>query len=182
MIAPIDFDALTLDQARELWLKHLKLALPRHRSRDLLVRALSYHLQARANGGLTQTLRRKLDDLAPRFATDRDFAPAPAERPKPGSVLVREWNSVRHAVTVTDLAQRFATDRDFTPAPAERPKPGSVLIREWNGVRHAVTVTDTGFLYNSKPFASLTAVARAITGTHWNGPHFFRLNNGERKK
>lgn len=142
MTAPLDFDALKLDQARELWLKHLKLPLPRHRSRDLLVRALAYHLQARANGGLTQTLRRKLDDLAPRFATDRDFAPAPAERPKPGSVLVREWN----------------------------------------GVRHAVTVTDTGFLYDGKPFASLTAVARAITGTHWNGPHFFRLNNGERKK
>jgi hypothetical protein len=142
VIAPIDFDVLTLDQARELWLKHLKLPLPRHRSRDLLVRALSYHLQARANGGLTQTLRRKLDDLAPRFVTDRDFAPAPAERPKPGSVLVREWN----------------------------------------GVRYAVTVTDAGFLYDGKPFASLTAVARAITGTHRNGPHFFRLNNGERKK
>ncbi len=142
MIAPIDFDALTLDQARELWLKHLKLPLPRHSSRGLLVRALSYHLQTRAHGGLTQTLRRKLDDLAP----------------------------------------RFATDRDFSPAPAERPKPGSVLVREWNGVRHAVTVTYTGFLYDGRPFASLTAVARAITGTHWNGPHFFRLNNGERKK
>lgn len=142
MMAPIDFDALTLDQARELWLARLKLPLPRHGSRGLLVRALLYHLQARAHGGLTQTLRRKLDDFAP----------------------------------------RFATDRDFSPAPAERSKPGSVLVREWNGVRHAVTVTDTGFLYDGRPFTSLTAVARAITGTHWNGPHFFRLNNGERKK
>lgn len=141
MTAPIDFDALTLDQARELWLKHLRLPLPRHRSRDLLVRALSYQLQVRAHGGLTQTIRRKLDDLAP----------------------------------------RFAADRNFTPAPAERPKPGSVLVREWNGVPHAVTVTDAGFLYDGKAFASLTAIARAITGTHWSGPHFFRLNNGERK-
>jgi hypothetical protein len=141
MMAPIDFDALTLDQARELWLKHLKLSLPHHRSRDLLVRALSYHLQARAHGGPTQTLRRKLDDLAP----------------------------------------RFAADRDFTPAAAVRSKPGSVLVREWNGVRYAVTVTDTGFLYDGKPFASLSAVARAITGTHWNGPHFFRLTEGARE-
>jgi hypothetical protein len=142
MTTPIDFESLTLDQARELWLKHLKHALPLHRSRDLLVRALSYHLQARAHGGLNQMLRRKLDDLAP----------------------------------------RFVADRDFTPATTDRPKPGSVLVREWNNVRHAVTVTDTGFLYDGKAFASLTAVARAITGTHWNGPHFFRLNNGERKK
>lgn len=142
MIAPIDFDALTLDQARDLWAKHLKAPLPSHRSRDLLARALSYHLQARADGGLTQTLRRKLDDLAP----------------------------------------RFVADKDFVPAPAERPKPGSVLVREWNGVRYAVTVTSTGFLYDGKPFASLTAVARAITGTHWNGPHFFRLKDGAKKK
>jgi len=142
MMAPIDFDALTLDQARDLWGKHLKIPPPRHRSRDLLARALSYHLQARTEGGLTQTTRRRLDDLAPRFVADKDFA----------------------------------------PAPAERPKPGSVLIREWNGVSYAVTVTSTGFLYEGKPFASLTAVARAITGTHWNGPHFFRLTNGVRKK
>lgn len=139
-MAQTDFDALSLDDARELWLQHLKLPLPRHRSRDLLVRALSYHMQARAHGGLSQALRRKLDEMAP----------------------------------------RFATDRDFTPAAAERPKPGSVLVREWNGVRYAVTVTDTGFLYDGKPFASLTAVARAITGVHWNGPHFFRLARGRK--
>lgn len=142
MMARIDFDALSLEQAHELWLKHLKLAPPCHRSRALLVRALSYHLQARAHGGLSQTLRRKLDDLAP----------------------------------------RFDADRDFTPAPAERPKPGSVLVREWNGKRHAVTVTDTGFLYDGKPFASLTAIARAITGTHWNGPRFFRITDGAKEK
>jgi hypothetical protein len=137
-----DFDALTLDQARDLWVKHLKAPLPQHRSRDLLVRAVSYHLQARAQGGLTQTLRRKLDDFAP----------------------------------------RFVADRNFSPAPAERPKPGSVLVREWNGVRFAVTVTDTGFLYDGKSFASLTAVARAITGTHWNGPHFFGLTTRSKKR
>jgi hypothetical protein len=55
-------------------------------------------------------------------------------------------------------------------------------VREWNGVSYAVTVTSTGFLYDGKPFASLTAVARAITGTHWNGPHFFRLKDGAKKK
>lgn len=137
MTTPIDFEALTLDQTRDLWAKHLKLPLPRHRSRDLLVRALSYHLQARAAGGLSQALRRKLDDLAARFIADRGFAPAAAERPKAGSVLVREWK----------------------------------------GARYAVTVTDDGFLYAGKPFASLTAVARAITGAHWNGPHFFRLTD-----
>jgi hypothetical protein len=140
-MTPAELDAPTLDQVRALWLKHLKLPLPRHRSRDLLVRALSYHLQARAEEGLSQALRRRLDDLAGRFESDRNFAPAPAERPKQGSVLVREWN----------------------------------------GVRHAVTVTETGFLYDGKPYASLSAIARAITGTHWNGVRFFRLTDEAKK-
>ncbi len=54
-------------------------------------------------------------------------------------------------------------------------KPGGRLLREWNGVTHTVEVTETGYLWNRETFASLTAVARAITGAHWSGPRFFGL-------
>ena len=55
----------------------------------------------------------------------------------------------------------------------ERPVPGTRLVREWQGVEHAVTVLDDGFEYCGRPYKSLSAVARAITGTRWSGPLFF---------
>lgn len=53
-------------------------------------------------------------------------------------------------------------------------KPGGRLIREWNGVTHVVEVEANGFLWNGQRFASLSAIARAITGARWSGPRFFR--------
>jgi len=53
---------------------------------------------------------------------------------------------------------------------------GTRLIREWDGRRHEVTVADGGFDYNGRRYKSLSAVAKAITGTHWSGPLFFGLS------
>ena len=50
-----------------------------------------------------------------------------------------------------------------------RPIAGTQLVREWQGIEHRVTVTDSGFLHEGKPYKSLSAIARAITGTRWNG-------------
>jgi hypothetical protein len=58
-----------------------------------------------------------------------------------------------------------------------RPIAGTQLVREWQGVEHRVTVTDSGFLHQGKPYKSLSAIARAITGTRWNGWVFFGLKN-----
>ena len=57
----------------------------------------------------------------------------------------------------------------------DRPITGTRLIREWQGIEHTVTVLADGFEYQGRPFKSLSAVARAITGTRWNGPLFFGL-------
>jgi hypothetical protein len=57
----------------------------------------------------------------------------------------------------------------------DRPLAGTRLLRVWNGVEHSVTVLQTGFAYQGRPFTSLSAVARHITGTPWNGPAFFGL-------
>jgi hypothetical protein len=58
-----------------------------------------------------------------------------------------------------------------------RPIVGTRLIREWQGVEHCVTVRDDGYEYQGRPYKSLSAVARAITGTRWNGWVFFGLKN-----
>jgi hypothetical protein len=54
-------------------------------------------------------------------------------------------------------------------------KPGMRFVREWHGQTHHVNVTDTGFFWNNKEYASLSAIARAITGARWSGPRFFGL-------
>jgi hypothetical protein len=62
-------------------------------------------------------------------------------------------------------------------AVGSRPIAGTRLIREWKGVEHCVTVRDDNFDYQGRPFQSLSAIARAITGTRWNGLVFFGLKN-----
>lgn len=58
-----------------------------------------------------------------------------------------------------------------------RPIAGTKLIREWKGVEHAVTVRVDGYDYGGVPFKSLSAIARSITGTRWNGLVFFGLKS-----
>lgn len=62
------------------------------------------------------------------------------------------------------------------------PVAGTRLIREWQGRRYEVTVVDGGFEYEGRRYRSLTAITKAITGTHWNGPAFFGLRKPERKQ
>jgi Protein of unknown function (DUF2924) len=57
----------------------------------------------------------------------------------------------------------------------DRPISGTRLIREWKGVEHQVTVREADFEYQGRPYKSLSAVARTITGTRWNGLVFFGL-------
>ncbi|MFC3706246.1 DUF2924 domain-containing protein [Devosia honganensis] len=62
-------------------------------------------------------------------------------------------------------------------ADRDRPITGTRLLREWQGVEQIVTVTADGFEWQGRPYKSLSAIARAITGTRWNGWVFFGLKN-----
>ena len=66
------------------------------------------------------------------------------------------------------------------PSGRRTPPPGSVITREYKGQEITVTVLDDGFEYDGQVFRSLSAVAKAITGTAWNGYTFFRLDKGGR--
>lgn len=61
-----------------------------------------------------------------------------------------------------------------------RPIAGTRLIREWQGVEQVVTVLQDGFEWEGRPYKSLSAIARAITGTRWNGWLFFGLRSHRR--
>ena len=56
---------------------------------------------------------------------------------------------------------------------------GTILVREWRNTEHRVLVLEGGFEHQGKRYESLTAIARAITGTNWSGPRFFGLERRE---
>jgi hypothetical protein len=66
--------------------------------------------------------------------------------------------------------------RSAVPQPTGLP-PGSRLTREFRGVLHHVDVGERAFTYQGTRYASLSAIARTITGTRWNGPKFFGLRD-----
>src|SRR6201996_3980947 len=75
--------------------------------------------------------------------------------------------------------------KQYDGRPGEKPKgrsprlpiAGTRLIRDWQGAEHAVTVRGSDFEYQGRPYKSLSAIAREITGVRWNGWGFFWLKN-----
>lgn len=55
---------------------------------------------------------------------------------------------------------------------------GARFLREWNGVTHGVERNEAGYRWNGRVFASLSAIAKEITGAHWSGPRFFGVVSG----
>jgi hypothetical protein len=72
-------------------------------------------------------------------------------------------------------ALRFLDGLARRGSPRRQLKPGTVLVRDYQGQRHTVTVVPNGFDWQGMTYASLSAIARAITGTAWSGPRFFAL-------
>lgn len=78
------------------------------------------------------------------------------------------------------IAKQLAAGSDKPVPPVAETlslKPGTVLIREYEGVLHRAVATDGGYAWNGTIYRSLSEVARAITGTRWNGPRFFGLRD-----
>jgi hypothetical protein len=122
-----------------------------------------------------------LDGLRARWHSLRG-RPAPRHLPK--HLLLRVLAYGLQAAVLGDLdagtkqyLDRVAADPDKvidlpTPA-ASGPHPGTILVREWAGRLCRVTVLEEGFAWNGRTYRSLSEVARAITGTRWNGRRFF---------
>ena len=71
---------------------------------------------------------------------------------------------------------------EVMPVPGTRSaQRGTVLVREWQGTLHSVMVMEDGYAWNCVTYRSLSEVARAITGTRWNGPRFFGLRATKEK-
>jgi hypothetical protein len=70
---------------------------------------------------------------------------------------------------------RITIGRRAILSDSRNPVIGTRLLREWDGVEHTVTVTKDGYEFEGRLYKSLSAIARTITGTQWNGWRFFGI-------
>ena len=149
---------------------------PKSLSHDLLVRAISWHLQAKRLGGLPAGTRRQLKQLADQ--ADRRGRAKTVKGVRRASDAQGNANIASGSLDVghADDEPSVAPARGAAAAkPRRRLSQGARLIRDWNGRSHVVDVIDRGFVYDGKLYSSLTAIAFAITGARWSGPRFFGL-------
>jgi hypothetical protein len=122
--------------------------------KQFLFRRVAWRLQALAYGELSEQVRQQALALA-QDADLRIIAP-------------------RHLVgTPEQVLQPTLRSRGKPGRDQRLPKPGSILRREFKGQIVVVQVLEHGFQYQDRFYKSLSAIARQVTGTHWNGYAFF---------
>jgi hypothetical protein len=121
-----------------------------------LRKRIAWRIQELAEGGLSERARARIAEL-------QQGAP------------LRERPPLVDARAAAAAVARTSRDPALPPA-------GTVLRRAHKGRNHEVTVQEDGFLYRGKKYTTLSAVAKAITGTTWNGRLFFGLTTRKKKE
>jgi len=113
-----------------------------------LWRKVAYKLQEQKHGSLSPKAKGKL------------------------KVLIEEYDPINNKALRPDKPMISQE----TPAKDKRlPIPGTVITKEYKGANYQVKVLEKGFEYNGKIYKTLSAIAKEITGAHWNGYLFFNL-------
>lgn len=124
-------------------------------NKDFLFKRIAWRIQSLAEGDLSERARRRADLLA-RDADLRTTAP-------------------RGPSTATGRTGATGPETSAAPADERIPPPGAVLTRVYRGQTYHVVVHVGGFEYDGQVFRSLSAIAKMITGSHWNGLLFFKI-------
>ena len=119
-----------------------------------LVKRIAWRLQSQAEGDLSERARKRAAELA----NDADVRMNPPRQRKPTAEASERTITVPSKIT-----------------PNTELLPGTVLQRDYKGQLVRVTVLEEGFEYAGDQYRSLTAIAKVVTGKHWNGFHFFGL-------
>jgi len=123
------------------------------RHRQFLIRRILWRMQANQEGDLSDRARQRAKELA----ADSDVR----------MTSPRTKASIPGSVTQVSIIQFSQDDR--------LPMPGAIITRQYKGETFEVRVLPHGFECQGEVYRTLSAVAKKITGTHWNGYHFFRL-------
>lgn len=131
---------------------------PRSANKPWLIKRIAWRLQALAEGDLSARARQRARELA--NEADLRFSP-----PRPASTV--------GPPTLPSAMPAITPSAALDP---RLPPPGTVLSRRYKGQSHEVQILTHGFGYQGRVFASLSAVAKFITGSHCSGFFFFRLD------
>lgn len=131
--------------------------MPRSRHRQYLIRKIAWRLQADAEGDLSQRARQRAEELAD-DAHVRTMPPREQRVPE----VSKQRPLPRRVSNVVELDDRL-------------PPPGAAITKKYRGRTIRVFVRTDGFDFEGERYPSLTAVAKAISGTHCNGYRFFGL-------
>jgi hypothetical protein len=149
--------AATIHDLRVEWRRTFRRHPPPGLNRSLLLGMIAYQRQADVFGDLDPKHQAFLDRIGARIVRGRDGQ----GRDAPGQKGEGPGERGRRPLV--------------PPLPTNSMQIGTVLIREWNDRPQAVTVVEGGFLWAGATYSTLSAVANAITGRHWNGWVFFGL-------
>jgi hypothetical protein len=144
---------LTVSALRERYAEVFGESPPHTGNRTWLLRRILWRLQALAHGALSERAQRQ----AALLANDADLRLTPPR-----------------SARVTTFLKRSPDPR--------LPKAGTVLNRRYRNQLHQVQILANGFAYEESTYRSLSAVAKAITGSHCNGFLFFRLEAKEKHR
>jgi hypothetical protein len=145
---------------RRRWRRLIGRPIPPDLGRALALRILAYYQQVQHFGDLDRASLQSLAESAGRPGPRLDSAAL-------GAAVDGETGSGSASLHVE---------------PKFLVRPGTLLLREHKGVAHRVMALGDGFAWNGKTYASLSQIAFAITGTHWNGPRFFGLRDKPKTK
>ena len=120
-------------------------------NKTLLWQRIAYRMQELAYGGLPEEARNKAKELA------KEYDPINNKALRPNNIIDNGADKCR-----------ILRDRRL-------PVPGTIITKDYKGTNISVKILDRGFEYNGKAYKTLTAIAKEITGSHWNGYLFFSL-------
>lgn len=125
-----------------------------NRNKVWLIKRIAWRMQANEEGDLSERARKRALEIA--YDADiRMMPPRPKKGAMPRSITLTKVTNNKDGLTV-----------------------GTKLQRAYKGQNVSVEVLESGFAFEGEKYKSLSAVAKAITGTHWNGHLFFGLRNG----
>ncbi len=139
----------------ELWDKYVKVfgESTRSKHKGHLIHRIIWKLQANQEGDLSQRARKRAEELA----------------------LGGDVRLTAPKAKTTKVVGGAKVGVILGPQDGRLPMPGAVIVREYKGETIQARILSDGFEYEGEIYSSLSAVAKAITGTHWNGYHFFKL-------
>ena len=116
-----------------------------------LWRKIAYRIQELEHGGLSSEAHGKVEEFIQKYDPVNN-------------------KSLRPTTNTGTSSKKSKLSRD-----KRLPIPGTVITKEYKGITLQVKVLESGFEYNNKAYKSLTAIAKEVTGAHWNGYLFFNL-------